>query len=123
MIGAGIRIVTEVTAILLIVVIAIPGCDKGAKPNATEEGGGTEAQARNLLKAGLDSWTFRDDTIKFHKHHPELQSFFEVDWAASKILSRYEITGARKSDSALDLKQAKILRPARSRGPRQHSSV
>jgi len=69
--------------VIVIIVASSSGTSRrGQDATSTSERGGTEAQARELLKAGLDSWTFRDDLIKFKEKHPELGDFFEIDWAA-----------------------------------------
>jgi len=56
---------------------------------------GTEAEARAILKAALDSWASGDTLEKFEKDHPGVQ-FFDTNWIAKKRLGRYEIGNVRK---------------------------
>jgi hypothetical protein len=56
---------------------------------------GSEAEARSVLKAALDSWAFGDPIEKFEKAHPGV-SFFDTNWITKKRLGRYEIGNVRK---------------------------
>jgi hypothetical protein len=56
---------------------------------------GSEAEARAILKAALDSWAFGDTLEKFEKDHPGVQ-FFDTNWITRKRLGRYEIGNVRK---------------------------
>ncbi len=56
---------------------------------------GTEAEARAILKAALDSWAFGDTLEKFEKDHPGVQ-FFDTNWITKKRLGRYDIGNMRK---------------------------
>jgi len=62
---------------------------------------GTEAEARTILKAALDSWAFGDTLEKFEKDHAGVQ-FFDTNWITKKRLGRYEIGNVRKDGVTFD---------------------
>ena len=55
----------------------------------------TEADARAVLKATLDSWVFGDTLEKFEQDHPGIH-FFDTSRITKKMIGRYEIGNARK---------------------------
>jgi hypothetical protein len=69
---------------------------KDATHSAKNKSSGSEAEARAVLKAALDSWAFGDPIEKFEKAHPGV-SFFDTNWITKKQLGRYEIGNMRKN--------------------------
>jgi hypothetical protein len=70
---------------------------------------GTEAEARAILKAALDSWAFGDTLEKFEKDHPGVQ-FFDTNWITKKRLGRYEIGNMRKDGITFEFLVTLIFR-------------
>jgi hypothetical protein len=70
---------------------------KGTTPaeSTNKKQSGTEAEARTVLKAALDSWAFGDTLEKFEKNHRGVQ-FFDTSWITKKRLTRYDIGNVRK---------------------------
>lgn len=68
---------------------------KASSDPAAKKASGSEAEARTVLKAALDSWAFGDTLEKFEKNHPGVQ-FFDTGWITKKRLARYEIGSVRK---------------------------
>lgn len=67
---------------------------------ASEDISGTEAHARSILRAWLDSWVAGEDMATFKRKHPEAAAKMTMDitWAsltaAGKRLAQYDITNA-----------------------------
>lgn len=70
---------------------------------------GTEAEARAILKAALDSWAFGDTLEKFEKDHPGVQ-FFDTNWITKKRLGRYELGNVRKDGITFEFLVTLIFR-------------
>lgn len=70
------------------------------KTGASEDISGTEAHARTVLQAWLDTWVAGGDMAAFKRTHPEADAKMTTDaaWASSssagKKLVRHEVTHA-----------------------------
>jgi hypothetical protein len=70
---------------------------------------GSEADARAVLKAALDSWAFGDTLEKFEQNHPGVQ-FFDTNRITRKRLAGYELGTVRKDDIGFEFLATLTLR-------------
>jgi hypothetical protein len=84
---------------------------KNATPtdSAKKRSSGSEADARAVLKAALDSWAFGDSLEKYEKDHPGVH-FFDTNWITKKRLAKYELGNVRKDDIGFEFLATLIFR-------------
>lgn len=79
---------------------AVAANESNDKPNPTAMS--FESQAKQVLKAALDSWIFGDTLDQFEKKHPGY-NFIEPKWSISQVvLLRYEI-GLGRAEGPSDM--------------------
>jgi hypothetical protein len=93
LIGCGSKVSKETAGV---VATSMDGADE--KTGTKQK---TEADAKAILKVGLDSWIFGDTQAKFEKNHPDI-SFGDFDWTAGDVLMKYEFGPSREKDKSYE---------------------